>query len=428
MLLHLLVLVGSLYVIVKASDLFVDLASSLGKRLGLKEYFIGSLIVGVGTSLPELFTSVAAVLQDSPQLVVPAVFGTVIANLGAGFGLGVLVLFIWVQTGTRRLLITRKFAYEGGRLNISPTESDNQFVVPIVFTAVSVLLSVLLCLDNSFGRIDAGLFLIGYVGFMSWEFWRRKQAEPHASDDAEAPTTQGPQGLVWTNAVRILLAPVAALGLFVVAAIQYWPHDHFLDNQAWDITFLASLALIIGLYVGLLLKWLASDDSNGQRLEFNVFATQVFKRWSMPIILGCLGLSIFLVYLSGMATVTVLLALAADLNIGGEVLAASALAIGTSLPDIVVALNVARRGLHRMLVGHILQSNIFDVFFIMGLCGLVQPLGSVFVGSARLSILFSALMTLPLLFTIRTRNINIAAALGLFGGWVLFLALVIIDT
>ncbi|MYF39840.1 MAG: hypothetical protein F4221_03160, partial [Rhodothermaceae bacterium] len=85
-----LLLVTSIYAIVRSSDLLVDQASRIGNKLRLGDYFIGSFLVGIGTSLPELFTSVAAVNSGTPTLVAPTIFGTIIANLGAGFGLGVL--------------------------------------------------------------------------------------------------------------------------------------------------------------------------------------------------------------------------------------------------------------------------------------------------------------------------------------------------
>lgn len=422
--LHILVLIGALYAIIKASDLFIDLAGSLGKRLSLKEYFIGSLIVGIGTSLPELFTSLAAVFQDSSELVIPTVFGTVIANLGAGFGLGVLVLFVWVPTDAGRMFITRRHAYAGGTLNISPDRSDKHHRWPIILAALSVILSLLLCMDGEVGRTDAGIFFLGYSGFFFWELRRGNLGGPTESDDEVPP--QMAIGTPWPHALRILAAPVGAVAFFAFAAVRYrLQDDHLVGGLTWDMVFLAGLVAITLLYAYLFAKWRESGDSTGRRLGFSDFSAYEFRRQSTIVILLFLAISIGLVYLSGVVTVKVLLALSKDLDVGSTVLAASALAIGTSLPDIVVALNVARRGLHRMLAGHILQSNIFDVFLIVGLCGLIRPLPETFTGAAQLSLVFAVLMTLPLLFAIRTRRINFKAALALVAGMLLFLGLVV---
>ena len=66
---YFLLLPASLYAISKASDWFIDSAVGLGTKLHLKDYLIGSLIIGIGTSLPELVTSISAVLQKQPVLV-----------------------------------------------------------------------------------------------------------------------------------------------------------------------------------------------------------------------------------------------------------------------------------------------------------------------------------------------------------------------
>ncbi|MCY3595535.1 MAG: hypothetical protein OXH01_09920 [Bacteroidetes bacterium] len=101
-------------------------------------------------------------------------------------------------------------------------------------------------------------------------------------------------------------------------------------------------------------------------------------------------------------------------------MAASALAIGTSLPDIVVALNVVRRGRHKLLVGHIFQSNIFDAFLIMGVCGLIVPLPEVATGSSNISIIAATLLTFPLLWTLRSKKLTLLGGLGLFLGFLFF--------
>ena len=417
-------MVGAVFAILKTSDLFIDLARSLGKRLGLKEYFIGSLIVGIGTSLPELFTSLAAVAENSPELVAPTVYGTIIANLGAGFGLGVVVLYFWVRTDHKWYLITREHAYAGGALNLTTSGTDKNFVVPLVVAALSVVLSVLLCLDNQFSRGDAGIFVLGYVAFLSWELHRRRQGEDDASDEEESQSTQRATGLRWVYALNNLGAPVAVLILFVIVTLR--PGETLIAGPIWDSVFLALWLLITGIFFWLYVQWRGTNLEDGSRPEFSDYTALVFGGKATIIVLFFLAASIFQTYLLGVATVKMLMALAVDLNIGGPVLAASALAVGTSLPDIAVAFNVARRGLHRMLTGHILQSNIFDVFLIMGLCGLMVPLGGVFTGSARLSLVFSLVLTVPLLLTLRTRRINLTAAIGLLAGLILFLASVFI--
>ena len=433
MLLHFLILIGALYAIIKTSDIFIDVARSLGKRLGLKEYFIGSLIVGIGTSLPELFTSIAAVAGGNPSLVAPTVYGTVIANLSAGFGLSVIVLYVWVRMDNRILLITRRHAYAGGSLTFGVSGENNNFIVPLSVAALSVLISLIVFWDNTFSRLDAGMFFVFYLGFLLWELRVHQKPSPDDPEEMESPTVYNGSSRWWVHAVRILGAPVIVLLFLIIAAIVIAPDESLLASPIMDGTFLAGLFGLTCWQIALFRKWINSGKtSNSSTLvrpvnpssSFSDFSAQKLRNRPVGVLLSLLALSIGIVYLSGVATVEMLLALANDLNIGGTVLAASALAIGTSLPDIVVAFNVARRGLHKMLVGHIIQSNVFDIFLIMGICGLVTPLQNVFTGSSRLSVLFALGLTLPLLITIRTYRINFWGGLGLVLGFMLFLSMI----
>ena len=72
--------------------------------------------------------------------------------------------------------------------------------------------------------------------------------------------------------------------------------------------------------------------------------------------------------------VTSVLNLAVILGLGTSVLAATVVAVGTSLPEILVATSAARRGNFDMVIGDILGSNIFDIFVIYGVAGLITPL------------------------------------------------------
>ena len=62
------------------------------------------------------------------------------------------------------------------------------------------------------------------------------------------------------------------------------------------------------------------------------------------------------------------------LDIGKEIIALSAVAIGTSLPEVSVAITAAKRGNAEMVVGNVIGSNIFNAFAVMGIPALVRPL------------------------------------------------------
>ena len=73
--------VGGLAALVFGGDKFVDGASSLARHIGISEATIGLTIVAIGTSLPELATSVVAALKDKPGLAVGNVIGSNIFNV-----------------------------------------------------------------------------------------------------------------------------------------------------------------------------------------------------------------------------------------------------------------------------------------------------------------------------------------------------------
>lgn len=62
-------------------DRFVDGASSLARHMGVSEALIGLTIVAIGTSLPELATSIIAAVKNQPGLAVGNVIGSNIFNI-----------------------------------------------------------------------------------------------------------------------------------------------------------------------------------------------------------------------------------------------------------------------------------------------------------------------------------------------------------
>ena len=91
-------------------------------------------------------------------------------------------------------------------------------------------------------------------------------------------------------------------------------------------------------------------------------------------IIVMLIISGFFIYLGARYTVESIIRLSVSLNIGKEVIAASAVALGTSLPELTVSLTAVHQGDSEMAVGNILGSNIFNIFAVMGIPSLFGPL------------------------------------------------------
>ena len=86
-----MVIVG-LVLIVWGSDVTVDAATKLAKAFGVSDQFIGLTVVALGTSLPELFTSVAAALKGKADIAIGNIVGSNIFNILFVIGTSALII------------------------------------------------------------------------------------------------------------------------------------------------------------------------------------------------------------------------------------------------------------------------------------------------------------------------------------------------
>lgn len=74
-------ILGGLGGLIWGGDLFVSSSTSIARSLGVSEGIIGLTLVAMGTSLPELATSVVAALKKEPELAVGNVVGSGLFNI-----------------------------------------------------------------------------------------------------------------------------------------------------------------------------------------------------------------------------------------------------------------------------------------------------------------------------------------------------------
>lgn len=126
LLLSLATLVLGIAVIVGSGRLLVDNAILLAADFGVSDTVIGLTVVAIGTSLPELVTSVIAALRKESEIALGNVLGSNIFNIffiGGATGLvapapvpqSILALDLWLVLGASLLVML--FAYTGGRLS-----------------------------------------------------------------------------------------------------------------------------------------------------------------------------------------------------------------------------------------------------------------------------------------------------------------------
>ena len=84
-------LVG-LGLIVWGADVAVDAATELARIFGLSERFIGLTVVALGTSLPELFTSVTAARKGNADIAIGNIVGSNIFNILFVVGLSAMIV------------------------------------------------------------------------------------------------------------------------------------------------------------------------------------------------------------------------------------------------------------------------------------------------------------------------------------------------
>jgi cation:H+ antiporter len=126
-----------LALIIGGSNFVVNSATAIAKALGLSQRFIGLTIVALGTSLPELFTSVTAALKKNSDIAIGNVVGSNIFNL----------LFI---VGLSGVIIPVPFA-EGFRFDM-------------IVSGVAAAALLLFCLPKKkLPRFAGAIMLVGYA-------------------------------------------------------------------------------------------------------------------------------------------------------------------------------------------------------------------------------------------------------------------------
>lgn len=146
MLLAWLAVIAGLALLVWSADRFVDGASATAKYAGMSPLLIGMVIVGFGTSAPEMVVSAIASLDGNPGLALGNAYGSNITNIGLVVGLVAVLSPIQVHSK----IITKE--------------------LPILLAIT--LLSGWLLFDNQLARLDAAILLGVFAGIMGWSIYQ----------------------------------------------------------------------------------------------------------------------------------------------------------------------------------------------------------------------------------------------------------------
>ena len=99
MIYDIIIFIAALAVLIKASDFLVESSARLAKAAGISEFMIGLSVVAIGTSLPELVSSISASFYGNSGLVMGNIVGSNIANIALILAIGALFMPIVIQKG-----------------------------------------------------------------------------------------------------------------------------------------------------------------------------------------------------------------------------------------------------------------------------------------------------------------------------------------
>ncbi len=146
------------FLLAASATLCVRSLTIISRFLRFSEFIIGFVIMGVATSLPELFVGVSSALNGTPNLSLGNVIGSVIVNLT--LIAGIIVLFA-------RKIDTQKKVIRNDALKL-------------VFFALAPIL--LMFIGNSLSRID-GAILIGLFSYHAYTIYKTRREYKASVED-----------------------------------------------------------------------------------------------------------------------------------------------------------------------------------------------------------------------------------------------------
>ncbi len=192
MLYAILAIIIGIGALIKSADLFVEGASGTAKYFGMSEFLIGMLILGFGTSAPELLVSASASLNGNGALALGNAYGSNIANIALILGVTTIISPVIVQHKIIKGEMLRLFAV--------------------------TLLSFVLLWNYSISRIDASILLTIFFAVIIYSFktGQKKPDEKEKTDDKKTI-------VIWREIIKLLIGLailVASSKLLVWGAVE----------------------------------------------------------------------------------------------------------------------------------------------------------------------------------------------------------------
>ncbi|WP_231756974.1 calcium/sodium antiporter [Microbulbifer elongatus] len=184
MILASLAIIAGFLLLMWSADRFVDGAAATAKHAGMPPLLIGMVIVGFGTSAPEMVVSAMAALDGSPGLALGNAYGSNIAN--TGLILGATALFI-------PLTVNSKIIHK-------------ELPLLLIITCITAAFFW----NGTLSRAEGAILLAGFFGVIGWSIYSAIQGkgdliESGMQDNLEEHDMPLGKALFWVIAGLILL-------------------------------------------------------------------------------------------------------------------------------------------------------------------------------------------------------------------------------
>lgn len=167
---------------------------------------------------------------------------------------------------------------------------------------------------------------------------------------------------VWKE---IPFSVLAAFVLLVFASVPFLDAtDSSLLTRSQGITLL--FFFLIFIYYAFEMAFRNKANLDDEKMKIQVYSV---SRTLLFILGGLIGL-----YFGGEWTVGGAIAVAEHFELSQFLISSTIVAVGTSLPELVTSVKAARRGDADLAVGNVVGSNIFNVFWILGVTAVIYPI------------------------------------------------------
>jgi len=156
-LLWIIVFIVSLAILVKGADFLLGSSEKIGLSMGLSPFIVGVVIVGLGTSFPEIISSFVAVFKGVTEIVPANAIGSNIANI---------------------LLVVGISSIVGGRLAVTKNLID----LDLPLLAVSTVLFLGIAWDRQIVRGESILLLVLFVIYLAYIIFHKDDEQEQATE------------------------------------------------------------------------------------------------------------------------------------------------------------------------------------------------------------------------------------------------------